>query len=273
MTSHTHLLAAGAGWSVSNVLCTAGPKDRPFEERHDWVCVVAVVSGTFQYRTGQRRATLAPGALMLGNEGGSFECSHEHGAGDHCLSCHYEPGWFENIVASVPGARRAGFSVPRIPPSDSLLPLLAAAEAAADPLEMEEIALRMAAAAVMAQDTASLQAVSVRDERRVSATLRLIETQPEHPVTVADLAQAVAMSPYHFLRSFRAVVGMTPYQFILGQRLRRAAGQLRQTCDPIAEIAFDAGFGDLSSFNRRFRRVVGVPPSTWRRLGVDGVLS
>lgn len=171
-------------------------------------------------------------------------------------------------MASVLGARRADFSVPRIPPSDSLLPLIAAAEAASDPLEMEEIALRMAAAAVLAQESTSFQDVSTRDERRVNGVLRLIETAPEKPVTVAGLARAVAMSPYHFLRTFRTVAGMTPHQFILGQRLRRAAGQLRQTCDPIAEIAFDAGFGDLSSFNRRFRRIMGVSPSTWRRMSI-----
>ena len=72
------------------------------------------------------------------------------------------------------------------------------------------------------------------------------------------------MSPYHFLRTFRAVAGVTPYQFILGQRLRQAATRMRQTTDPIADIAFESGFGDLSTFNRRFRRVMGVTPGAWR---------
>ncbi len=72
------------------------------------------------------------------------------------------------------------------------------------------------------------------------------------------------MSPYHFLRTFRAVVGMSPHQFILHTRLRRAAVRLCQTSDDISSIAFAAGFGDLSTFNRRFRRIIGVSPSAYR---------
>jgi AraC-like DNA-binding protein len=58
---------------------------------------------------------------------------------------------------------------------------------------------------------------------------------------------------------------MTPYQFLLAQRLRRAAVRLRQTTDPISAIAYEAGFGDLSTFNRRFRRIIGMTPGVWRR--------
>ena len=69
---------------------------------------------------------------------------------------------------------------------------------------------------------------------------------------------------YHFLRTFCAVSGTTLYQFLLAQRLRRAALRLRQTTDPISAIAYEAGFGDLSTFNRRFRRIIGMTPGVWR---------
>ena len=101
------LLASGPGWRVEDVVCSAGPRDRPFEEQHDLVCVAAVTRGTFEYWTPDGRATLVPGALMLGNPGACFECGHEHGVGDRCLSFHYDPGFFEEIVASVPRARRS----------------------------------------------------------------------------------------------------------------------------------------------------------------------
>jgi AraC family transcriptional regulator len=73
------LLASGTGWRVDDVVCSSGPHDRPFEERHDAVCVAAVTHGTFQYRSTLGSAVLAPGALLLGNQHHSFECSHEHG--------------------------------------------------------------------------------------------------------------------------------------------------------------------------------------------------
>ena len=72
------------------------------------------------------------------------------------------------------------------------------------------------------------------------------------------------MSRYHFLRTFRAVVGMTPHQYILHTRLHRAAVRLRSTTEEISTIAFAAGFNDLSTFNRRFARIVGRSPSAYR---------
>jgi AraC-like DNA-binding protein len=57
---------------------------------------------------------------------------------------------------------------------------------------------------------------------------------------------------------------MTPYQFILHTRLSRAAARLRSSAEPISAIAFDAGFGDLSTFNRRFRRLMGCSPGAYR---------
>ena len=260
-----HLLASGPGWRVEDVTCSAGPHDRPFEEQHDLVCVAAVTRGTFQYRTPNGRATLVPGALMLGNPGACFECGHEHGVGDRCLSFHFDPEFFEEIVASVPGARRLSFTIPRLSPSEMLLPVIAAAEAADDDLGFEEAALRVAAAAATAESGSSEAVRNPRRERRVDEVLRRIEAEPEEPLTLWQLARDAAMSPYHFLRTFNVISGVTPYQFVLTQRLRRAAVRLRRTTDPISAIAYEAGFNDLSTFNRRFRRIMGMTPVAWRR--------
>ena len=70
--------------------------------------------------------------------------------------------------------------------------------------------------------------------------------------------------PITSLRTFRAVVGMTPHQYILHTRLARAAVRLRRTLDGISEIAFAAGFNDLSTFNRRFQRIMGQSPGAYR---------
>jgi AraC family transcriptional regulator len=264
MSMSMRLLASGPGWRVEDVICSAGPHDRPFEEQHDLVCVAAVTRGTFDYRTPDGRATLVPGALMLGNPGACFECGHEHGVGDRCLSFHFDPTFFEEIVASVPRARRTTFTMPRLSPSEVLFPVISAAETADDDLGFEEAALRVAAAAVAVESGASKRICHLRHERRVAEALRRIEAEPEEPVTLRQLARDAAMSPYHFLRAFDAVSGVTPYQFVLAQRLRRAALRLRRTTDPISAIAYEAGFNDLSTFNRRFRRIMGMTPGSWR---------
>src|SRR5207245_11482053 len=68
------VLAEGGGWAVSDVLCTSGPGDHPFEERHAGVFIAIVAAGTFQYRSAAGRALMTPGSLLLGNAGQCFEC-------------------------------------------------------------------------------------------------------------------------------------------------------------------------------------------------------
>src|SRR5690242_7557173 len=88
-------LAAGDGWSVADVICTAGPTDRSFEEEHDGISVGVVVAGTFQYRSPRGRATLTPGSLLLGDHAECYECGHEHGEGDRCVAFRFTPALFE----------------------------------------------------------------------------------------------------------------------------------------------------------------------------------
>ena len=271
----SEILASGPGWSVSDVVCSAGPRDRPFEEQHGAACIAAVTQGTFQYRTTQGAVVLAPGAILLGDAGHCFECGHEHGSGDRCLTFHFTPAHLEDIAAGVPGARRTGFAVPRLPPLPELVPLIAAAEAARDDRDaeaFESLALRFASAviATLAGATHAGQRPSLRDEKRISDSVRTIATRSHERFALAELADDAAMSPYHFLRTFRHVVGTTPHQFLLRTRLHRAAVRLRRSDEAISTIAIESGFDDLSTFNRRFRRFAGVSPGMYRGRTGDG---
>jgi AraC family transcriptional regulator len=105
MALTSRLLARGIGWRVEDMICTSGPRDRPFEERHNGVCIGAVTHGTFRYRSALGSAVFSPGALVLGNHCHCFECSHDHAAGDRCLSFRFAPEFFESVLGAVPGAR------------------------------------------------------------------------------------------------------------------------------------------------------------------------
>lgn len=268
MTITSRMLASGRGWRVSDLVCTAGPADRPFEERHGTACVALVTGGGFQYRSPLGRATLVPGALLLGNEGHCFECGHDHGDGDRCLSFHFTPDFLEDVASAVPGARPA-FARSHLPPLDRLAPLVALAEAAragADAMGLEELAVGLAGTvlAVLADTPRRALAPTTADERRAVGAARRIETAFDTALTLADLADEAGASPFHFLRSFRRAVGMTPYQYLLRTRLHRAALALGGTDRTVASVAFEAGFGDLSTFNQRFRRIMGMSPMRWR---------
>jgi AraC family transcriptional regulator len=210
----------------------------------------------------------------LGNSGHCFECGHDHGVGDRCLSFHFTPEFVESVVSDVPGARRIDFALPSLPPIPELIPVAAAAQVARRgdaEVSFEELALGIVAtvATVLADTNSSGESMrprsaSRRDQRRVTDALRRIEAESDRSLSLRQLAQDAAMSPYHFLRTFRAVAGVTPHQYLLHMRLQRAAARLRCSDDKISAIAADAGFTDLSTFNRRFRRVLGSSPRAYR---------
>ena len=264
-------LAGGEGWLLDEYVCRAGPQDRPFEERHRGVSVAAVVAGTFTYASDSGRALLHPGALMLGNHGACYQCGHDHGTGDRCVSVQLSPAYFEEIAATAAGSSRFKFPTAMLPASRGTLPHTVLLEARGlgkrDPLDIEEQLLRFIAATVRALSgvAAAPQRVSAQDARRVSRTLRHIEEHSAEPLDLDRLASVAASSKFHFLRIFRRSVGVTPHQFLLSTRLRRAALKLVSTPDAVSAIAYDTGFGDLSTFNAAFRDRFGANPLAFRR--------
>jgi AraC family cel operon transcriptional repressor len=81
----------------------------------------------------------------------------------------------------------------------------------------------------------------------------------------AQLARTAGCSEAHLSRSFRAHLGQTPSQWILGLRIRRAASLLETTTYAISEVALMAGFENLSNFHRRFRAETGITPLAYRQ--------
>ena len=209
---------------------------------------------------------MSAGAMLLGNAGAQFECSHRHGEGDRCLSFQFAPELFDHLSREA-GASCRGFAHHRLAPLRSLAPLTArAASAAVRRDSFEEIAFELAGAVLRVDDRACREASapSASDRARVAHVLHQLESRTAEPFTLAQLARAAGLSPYHFLRTFKRVTGVTPHQWILRARLRDAARLLVSSRAPVTEIALDVGFEDLSNFERSFRAEFGISPGRYR---------
>jgi AraC family transcriptional regulator len=100
----------------------------------------------------------------------------------------------------------------------------------------------------------------------VTRVVRTIERHSDAGLTLGRLAQEAGLSPYHFLRTFERLTGLTPHQYLRRARLREAAIQLAysEPRSKVLDIALDCGFGDVSNFNRAFRAEFGVSPRVYR---------
>jgi AraC-like DNA-binding protein len=262
-------IAESGDWSITEYICNAGPGDRRFEERHGSFTIAAVMAGLFRYRGATGTALLHPGAFLLGNFGASFECGHDHSRGDHCIAFHFRPGYFAEVAAVAGGTAGFKFKTAMLPSTPSTLSWLArmpSLTARGDALALDESLTELLALIVAAHSghVSPPQRISASDERRISRALQVLQQEFAEAISLDQLAAAAGMSKYHFLRSFRRIVGTTPHQYLLSLRLRHAALRLAASPEAVSTIAFASGFGDLSTFNARFRRQFGATPSHYR---------
>jgi len=279
-TTAVQLLAKGDGWKVEDVICTSGPQDRPFEEQHVGMTIAIVASGSFQYRgavgKSKGQELMTPGSLVLGNAGQCFECGHEHGAGDRCISFWYAPEYFERIAADSGIRGRMDFRVLRLPPLRALSPLVARAHSIPHrskekwtDLMWEQLSIQLAARSVQLARGFSPgeKGAPPAVVARITRTIRMIERDPNAQLTLQMLAREARLSSYHFLRTFERVTGVTPHRYIVRARLREAAMRLSTEKTKIVDIALDCGFGDISNFNHAFRAEFDVSPRMYRQQG------
>lgn len=109
---------------------------------------------------------------------------------------------------------------------------------------------------------AAKSGLTVERKRRL---LEYIDTRLAEPITLDELAAIAALSPYHLIRSFKAEMGMTPFRWVLQQRIARAQRMLQFTPLPLVDIAYACGFSSQSHFSTVFKQETGATPAGYRR--------
>ncbi|MCM1252955.1 MAG: AraC family transcriptional regulator [Clostridium sp.] len=105
--------------------------------------------------------------------------------------------------------------------------------------------------------------VSYTAEPVIDSARKQIEHYPERKISVDEMAHSAYVSKYHFIRSFKREVGLTPHRFQIQNRVRKAQRMMHDT-DSLAEVALSAGFCDQSHFIRHFEKVVGLTPVMYK---------
>ena len=101
--------------------------------------------------------------------------------------------------------------------------------------------------------------------RRLCLARDLLREPREASPTIADLAREVQMSPFHFIRRFEALFGVTPHQYRIQARLDIARLLLAAGRHSVTDVCMEVGFSSLGSFSTLFTRRVGEAPSVYRR--------
>src|SRR3954452_3490980 len=256
---------------VVDYRCSAGPSDAPFVELHRTFSLSYVRKGSFGCRTRGESFELVAGSVMVVRPGDEYMCTHDHHAcGDECLSFQLEPELVETI-----GDRNGVWRTGCVPPLPELMVLgelaQAATEGAAD-VGVAEVAMSLAARFVAVESGRgdSATRARARDRARAVEAALWFEAHSHESVDLDAAAHAVDLSPFHFLRLFAKVLGVTPHQYLVRLRLRRAARLLADDARSVTDIALHVGFADLSNFVRTFHRAAGVSPRGFRQMAKAG---
>jgi AraC-like DNA-binding protein len=112
----------------------------------------------------------------------------------------------------------------------------------------------------------------LRDLARLRRVRDRIDREYAQPLDVEALARGVHLSAGHLSRAFRLAYGEAPYGYLMTRRIERAMALLRRGDLSVTEVCFAVGCSSLGTFSTRFTGLVGMPPSTYRRLAASATV-
>lgn len=251
--------APASGYCISELVCA--PR-APSEGLYSEVGLALVVDGAFEYRGRHGSALALPGSIIFASRDEFFSCAQSDAPSNRRLALFFG----EDMIAAIAdacGLDAPEFSRATLPPSREAAALAVLLHRAARGGEQD--AMAVANAAFEAATPARAYAPAPADKRRVLETVRYIQANFAGTCALATLAGVAGLSQFHFARLFKLVTGQSPAQFVLYTRLAAAARRLHESTTPVAQIAFETGFNDLSHFNASFKTAFGATPTAWRR--------
>ena len=104
---------------------------------------------------------------------------------------------------------------------------------------------------------------------QVQKAQSFMRSRLDQTLRLADIADHVGLSQYHFQRTYKHSTGQTPFQWLTQQRVERAKEMMTEPDCQLIEVAFATGFSSQGHFSTIFRRVTGLTPTSWQREFID----
>jgi len=253
--------------------------------------VKCMFNGSALYRADRAWFAVNESGYLILNDRQAYEIHIESPTRVESFIVFFPRGWAEQARASLtltsdkllddpegpPGEPVHFFE--RFTPHDTLVsPLLAALRRAHNggPLpdlwleeKLRELLARMFRAqhaALRDRNLLPARRSSTREElwRRLNRARDFIHARFDSSLTLGEIASVACLSPFHFLRGFKAVFRVSPHEYLSACRVERAKFLLERTDLPVTEICFAVGFESLGSFSSWFSRLTGSSPRAWR---------
>jgi AraC family transcriptional regulator len=219
---------------------------------------------------GPRRICLTPGGVVTRTE---------HSGAPEILQVYLRDSFYEAAVNEIYGCDASSAEiVPRYAILDPLLEQLAVTIISAlragtvqDGLYIDTLAQMIAVHLAMHHSSRSrrviIPTVKALPGWKMQHLIEFVEENLDGDLSLTRMAAEAAVSPVHLPQAFKAAIGQSPHQYVLRRRIESAKELLRTSDVPIAEVALSTGFSSQSHLSNWFKRVVGVSPATYRRMG------
>jgi AraC-like DNA-binding protein len=251
-------------------LLTAEYRDHEFSPHwHDAYTIPVIVAGAECYRYRGTHHVAEAGSVPIINPGELHTGAKAVDAGWRYRVMYAPVNFVHELAEEVAGKPQAlPWFAPGVIHDPDLASRLARAhrllESGTDPLAAEA-AMLDALSTLLARYSQTQPEPSrlLADDSRVSMMKERLTGDLIESVTLAEIAEAAGLSPFHSARLFTQATGLPPHAWRNQVRLQRALGPLRAGRS-VTEVAAASGFTDQSHFTRHFRRMFGVPPGRWQ---------
>jgi AraC family transcriptional regulator len=274
-----HASSAELGW---NSLFISAQREKPFEASiapvDDHLIVVhlggpvSVNGAVDRYKV---HKLVPPGGVFLWPAGLPFHIELE--AAVETLHLYIRSRIVDEVAASLGYDECPGIQLlPRLGETDELLEQLtrevrfaAISGSMSSALYVDHLALAIAArlvrSAAVRSDCLARPNVGGLTNPQFKRVTEFIEASLDVTINLQALSIACGLSISHFVRQFKLTTGVSPHQFVLRRRVERAKRLLKDTDEPVAEVAIACGFSHQEHLTHTFRRYTGDTPASFRR--------